>query len=95
MVMARLPFLIGVPMAVEQAQSLARASLKILDTHLKDRTFLELGHPTIADFASFSCAALAPEGQVALNDFPQVRERIKRIQALPYDAAMPGLEVSA
>ena len=93
--MARLHFLLGAPVALDQAQALARASLAILEARLKDRPFLELGRPTIADLACFPCVALASEGQVSLDDFPHAHGWIARIQALPYYVGMPGLEVRA
>jgi glutathione S-transferase len=89
---ARMHFLLGAPVALEQAQGAARASLALLDARLDGRRFLELERPTIADLACFPCAALAPEGKVSLGDYPHVRAWTERVRALPFYVAMPGLE---
>jgi glutathione S-transferase len=90
--LARLHFLLGVPVALEQVQGIARASIALLDARLQGRTFLELERPTVADLACYPCVALAPEGKVPLDRYPNVLAWIARIQTLPFYAAMPGLE---
>jgi len=92
---ARMHFLLGAPTALGQAQALAADSLRILEGHLKGKTYLELERPTVADLACFPNAALAPEGKVGLENYPHVRAWIDRIKALPFYVAMPGLEVRA
>jgi glutathione S-transferase len=39
--------------------------------------------PTIADVAGYTYIAHAPEGNVSLADYPQVRAWLARIEALP------------
>jgi glutathione S-transferase len=90
--MARVHFLLGVPMALEAVQAAARSSLSLLDSRLEGRAFLELERPTIADLACFPCAALAPEGNVSLDEYRHVRAWIGRILALPSYVPMRGLE---
>jgi glutathione S-transferase len=91
--MARLHYLLGVPVALDQVQGAARASLALLEARLRGRAFLEMDRPTVADLACFPCVALAPEGKVSLADYANVLGWVARIQALPYYVAMPGLEV--
>jgi glutathione S-transferase len=90
--LARLHFLLGVPVDIERARAQAKAALKILDERLRSRAWLELDRPTIADIACFPYAALAPQGKVELDDYPNVRAWIDRIKALPRYRSMPGLE---
>jgi glutathione S-transferase len=89
--LARLHFLLGVPLDVGLAQERTRAALKILDEHLATRTWLELDRPTIADIAVFPYVGLAPEGKVPLDDYRHIVAWIERIRALPGYVSMPGL----
>ncbi len=91
---ARMHFLLGVPIALDQATAIAQSSLTLLDAHLADRPFLELGRPTLADLACFPCVGLAPGAKISLEGYANVRRWITRIQALPFYVAMPGLEVT-
>jgi glutathione S-transferase len=90
--MARMHFLLGLPVALEQVQGIARASLSLLDARLEKRQFLELERPTIADLACFPCAAMASEGEVSLHDYPHVQAWIGRICASSFFVPMPGIE---
>ncbi len=89
--LARLHFLLGVPVDLPLVQQNARDALAVLEAHLNGRNWLELDHPTVADLACFPYAALAPEGRVPLAPYPQVQAWIGRIKALPGYVAMPGL----
>lgn len=89
--LARLHFLLGVPVDLAVAQQRARDALALLDRHLEGRNWLELGRPTVADLACFPYAALAPEGQVPLDPYPYLRAWIERVKTLPGYVAMPGL----
>ena len=91
---ARVHFLLGVPVPLEEVQSSAHASLRLLDAHLASRAYLELGRPTIADLACYPPVALAPEGKVSLDAYPNVQRWAARIRAMPSYVAMPGLEAS-
>jgi glutathione S-transferase len=93
--LARMHFLLGVPVALEQAQAATRAALALLESRLGKHTFLELERPTIADLACYPCVALAPEGKVALDDYPQVRRWIGRLRALPFHVPLRSVEVSS
>ncbi|MCP5425184.1 MAG: glutathione S-transferase [Gammaproteobacteria bacterium] len=88
---ARAHDLFGAALDVEQARAGARRIIGIMDRHLRDREWLELGRPTIADIACFPYVALAHEGHVFLTDYPNVVAWIARIKALPGFVNMPGL----
>ena len=50
-----------------------------------------LGRPTIADCAVMPYVALAPEGGISLEAYPNIRQWIARIKALPGFIPMPGI----
>lgn len=89
--LARLHFLLGVPVDLAVVQQKARACLAQLDARLDGRDWLELDRPTVADLACFPYAALAPEGRVPLDPHPHVQAWIERVKALPGHVSMPGL----
>jgi glutathione S-transferase len=89
--MARLHFLLGAPIDLSAAQSKAKHALQLVNEHLQNRDWLELGRPTLADLACYPYLALAEEGKVSLADYANVRDWITRIKALPGYVAMPGL----
>ncbi|VEP12331.1 Protein GstA [Hyella patelloides LEGE 07179] len=66
--------------------------LDLINRHLADREWLELEHPTIADIAAFPYIALAPDGQVSLEEYPYIVAWIERIKRLPGFVGMPGIE---
>jgi len=69
--------------------------LQQLDEHLRDRAWLELDRPTIADVAVFPYVALAPDGKIALDGYPHILGWIDRIKSLPNFVAMAGLTASS
>jgi len=79
------------PWDLAQCQDLGRAGLGIMENHLERNLWLAGDGPTIADIACYPYVALAPEGGVALDDFPRIGEWLARIQALPGYVSMPGL----
>jgi glutathione S-transferase len=88
---ARLHFLLGAPVDLAAAQALGRKSLDILEQHLSGRAWLETGRPTIADCAVFPYVALAPEGQVDIDGYPEIGRWMQRVRALPNFTAMQGM----
>jgi|ERR687886_1212131 glutathione S-transferase len=68
---------------LEQANQKAEFILTQLNNHLADREWLELGHPTIADVAVFPYVALAPDGKISLDNYPNVLAWIDRVKHLP------------
>ena len=79
--------------ALDKADTLRRAAriLPLIDARLADHDWLALDRPTIADCAVLPYVALAPEGGVALSDFPHIRGWIARVKALPGFVPMPGV----
>ena len=85
---ARLVKLFGAPLDHEAAVTKAHKLLGTLDTHLSDHKFLAADKPTIADLAVYTYVAHAPEGGVSLQNYPQVRAWISRVEALPHFVTM-------
>ncbi len=67
------------------ADMIARANnlLKVMEQELAAQTFLTGDKPTLADIANYSYIARAPEGNVSLDPYPNVRAWLARIEALP------------
>ncbi|OLP19890.1 glutathione S-transferase [Leptolyngbya sp. 'hensonii'] len=77
---------------LERTQQKSTFILTQLNTHLADRDWLELGHPTIADVAVFPYVALAPDGKIDLAPYPHLLAWIDRIKHLPKFIGMAGIE---
>jgi glutathione S-transferase len=89
---ARLYYLFGVTnINIEWAQQKAEYILTQLDQHLSTRSWLEFGRPTIADVAVFPYVALARDGKIALDTYPNVLSWIERIKQLPGYKPLAGL----
>lgn len=80
---ARLVTLFGAPYDAESTVARAHAFLAVLDKELGRREFLAGSAPTIADVACYAYVAHAPEGNVSLADYPDVRAWLARIENLP------------
>ena len=80
---ARLVKLFGAPLDHPAAVAKAHKLLGQLDSHLSQGGFLAAEQPTIADLAVYTYVAHAPEGGVSLQDYPNVRGWISRLEALP------------
>ncbi|MDX1512801.1 MAG: glutathione S-transferase family protein [Gammaproteobacteria bacterium] len=76
-------------------QTYGKAGLRVLDGHLRKREWLACGHPTIADVACFPYVALAPEGEIPLDEYAGVLDWIERMKALPGFVAMEGISAGA
>ena len=79
------------PGNLEEAQLLGRKALDVLEQRLVARPWLALDRVTIADVGCFPYVALAPEGEIPLDNYPGVRKWIERIKALPGFVPMPGI----
>ena len=79
--------------AIDKANTLERAAriLPLIEAHLAAHQWLALGRPTIADCAVMPYVALAPEGGIALEAYPNIGQWIARIKALPGFIPMPGI----
>lgn len=78
--------------ALEEAQKRGHTSLKILDGRLEKRDWLTLDRPTIADIAVFVYVALAPMGDVSLEEYRNVRAWIERVKNLEGFIPILGLD---
>ena len=79
------------PGNLEEAQTLGRKGLGVLEQRLASHDWLALDHLTIADVGCFPYVALAPEGEIALDPYPGVRLWIERIKQQPGFIGMPGI----
>jgi len=86
---ARLITVFGADFDAEEVIARAHVLLARLERHLSSRQWLAADHPTIADVALYSYLARAPEGNVDLSAYGQVRAFLARIEALPGFVAIP------
>ena len=91
---ARVFYLLHEEVDIGTAQRKGLRVLGLLNTHLAKHDWLACGRATIADLACFPYVALCREGQLPLDDFPNVLSWIARIAALPGYISMPGLPVA-
>ncbi|MEH2171101.1 MAG: glutathione S-transferase family protein [Nostoc sp.] len=80
---------------LEWANQKSEFILTQLNNHLAEREWLELGHPTIADVAVFPYIALANDGKISLQAYPNVGAWIERVKHLPGFIVMIGIEEPA
>ena len=86
---ARLITVFGAPYNAEEVIARSHSLLKVIDQELAHTAYLAGTDPTIADVAAYSYIAHAPEGNVSLADYANVRAWLARIEALPGFVAMP------
>lgn len=86
---ARLVKLFGAPFDHAACQQAATQLFNVMEQHLQSRDWLAASHPTIADVALYSYTAHAPEGDVSLDAYPNIRAWIARIEALPGFVPLP------
>lgn len=91
---ARLINLFGAQLDKEKAVETAHNILSLLDKHLEGREWLADNQPTIADLSNYAYIAHAPEGDVSLQDYPNVRAWLERVEALPNFIPMQSSLVS-
>ena len=90
---ARLITVFGAPLDPDFAAATAEKAMQKLEQGLDGRDWLVGNRPTIADVATYSYTAHAPEGNVSLEPYPNVRAWIARFEALPNFEAMPATAV--
>lgn len=76
---------------VERARAITTSTLEIIDSHLKNRTWLVGDAVSIADIAVYPYLALAPEGDVDLVPYPNVLRWFGEIRKLKNYVGMPGM----
>lgn len=90
---ARLITVFGAPLNAQDVIARAHQLLKVMDGQLTTRSFLVGDAATLADIACYSYIAAAPEGNVDLAPYPQVRAWLARIEALPGFVPFPKTAV--
>lgn len=90
---ARLITVFGAPLDADFAAATAAKAMQKLEDGLNGRDWLVGDRPTIADVATYSYTAHAPEGNVSLAPYPNVRAWIARFEALDGFEAMPATEI--
>jgi glutathione S-transferase len=71
----------------------AHALLEIFEKHLEGRDWLVTDKPTIADISNYSYIAHAPEGDISLETYTNIKQWLKRIESLPGFVPMKTTEV--
>jgi len=90
---ARLVNVFGAQLDHEHAINLAHVILAELDAHLEEREWLAADHATIADIANYAYIAHAPEGDVSLAEYANVRSWLTRIESISGFVPMQVTEV--
>ncbi|CAD5371776.1 Protein GstA [Rubrivivax sp. A210] len=92
---ARLITVFGARFNPEDVIGRAHGLLKVMDGLLATRHFLVGNNATLADIAGYSYIAAAPEGNVDLAAYPNVRAWLARVEALsgfvPFQKTPVGL----
>ncbi|MCU0117196.1 glutathione S-transferase [Pseudomonas sp. B2M1-30] len=96
---ARLITVFGAQLNADELITRAHNLLKVMDLELGKTPYLAGDEPTIADISGYSYIAHAPEGNVSLDDYANVRAWLARVEALPGFVGMPrtvvGLQKTA
>jgi len=96
---ARLITVFGAAYNAEEVIAYSHSVLKVIDQELAATPYLAGAEPTIADVSAYSYIAHAPEGNVSLEDYANIRAWLARIEALPGFVGMPrtvaGLQKTA
>lgn len=85
---ARLVNVFGAPLDHALAIATAHTILGQLDAHLSGKDWLVGQHATIADIANYAYIKHAPEGDVSLAEYKNIKTWLARIEALPGFVAM-------
>ncbi len=91
---ARFIKLFGAPLDYERAAAISEQLFKVLDEALAAQPFLTGATPTIADIAMYTYTAHAPEGEISLGPYGNIRAWIARVEALPGFVPMQRMSAS-
>ncbi|MDR6946700.1 glutathione S-transferase [Pseudomonas sp. 2957] len=80
---ARLITVFGAGYDAADAIKRSHALLQVMEDELANSAFLAGDKATVADVAAYTYVAHAPEGNVSLEDYPNVRAWLGRVEALP------------
>jgi glutathione S-transferase len=81
----------GTKINIDRATEKAAYILTQLNEHLSTHTWLEFDRPTIADVAVFPYVALARDGKIDLDAYPNAIAWIDRFKQLPGYVPMAGI----
>jgi glutathione S-transferase len=87
---ARLITVFGAPLDAEFTATIANRAMQKLEQGLSGQDWLVGDRPTIADVAAYSYTAHAPEGNISLEPYPNVRAWLARFEALDGFEPMPA-----
>lgn len=73
----------------EEVITRAHALFQVMEGELAKSPFLAGDTATIADVSNYSYISHAPEGNVSLQDYPNLRAWLGRVEALPGFVSMP------
>jgi glutathione S-transferase len=90
---ARLVNVFGAGLDLQALITQSHALLATLDAHLQGRDWLATDKATIADIANYTYIAPAPEGEVSLERYANLRAWLQRIEQLPGFVAMQATAV--
>ncbi|WP_170765687.1 glutathione S-transferase family protein [Ruegeria lacuscaerulensis] len=90
---ARLITVFGAQLDADRAKAVAKSAFDRLETHLNGRDWLVGTSPSIADVAIYSYTAHAPEGNVSLGDYPNIRALLAQVEVLPGFVPMQSTKV--
>ena len=90
---ARLITVFGAQFDPETTIAKSHDLLKVVETHLTGRDFFVGDSPSLADIAMYSYIAHAPEGNVDLSDYLNIRAWLRRVEGLPNFIPMPSTAV--
>jgi glutathione S-transferase len=71
------------PLALGPAAARAHALFRVMNAHLAARPFLTGSELGLADVSNYAYVAHAPEGGVPLDEYPNLRAWIARVEATP------------
>lgn len=80
---ARVAVIFNAPNPNQEAINRAHALFQVMEQTLAQTPYLIGAKPSLADIANYSYVARAPEGNVSLQEYPQLRAWLTRIEALP------------
>lgn len=80
---ARLITVFKAPYRAEEVIPRSHAILALIESELDGRHWIASEGPTISDIALYSYVARAPEGDVDLADYSNIRAWLDRVEALP------------
>lgn len=80
---ARLITVFGAGYDAADAIKRSHALLQVMEDELANSAFLAGDKATVADVAAYTYVAHAPEGNVSLEDYPNVRVWLARVETLP------------